>query len=74
MGYTRQAPPEGLQTPAVSFLVNSCCKNTAFSAVCVMLISLDKGLEKKEGEEENMQREEDLKRKREKKKKGFHLL
>lgn len=49
--------------PAVSFLVNSCCKNTAFSAVCVMLISLDKDLGKEEGEEEDMQREEDLRRK-----------
>lgn len=73
MGYTRQVPPEGLQTPAVSFLVNSCCKNTAFSAVCVMLIILDKDLGKEEGEEEDMQQKEDLKRKK-KRKKGFHLL
>lgn len=70
MGYTRRVPPEGLQTPADSFLVNSCCKNTAFSAVCVALISLDKDLGKEEREEEDMQGEEDLKRK----KKSFHLL
>lgn len=54
MGYSRRVPPKGLQTPAVSFLVNSCCKNTAFWAVCVMLISLDKGLGKEQGEEESM--------------------
>lgn len=66
MGYTRQVPPEGLQTPAVSFLVNSCCKNTAFLAVCVMLISLDKGLGKEQGEEESMEGEEDSKRKKKK--------
>lgn len=37
----------------------------AFSVVCAMLITLDKDLEKEEGEE-NIQGEEDLKRKKKK--------